>query len=172
MKRIFSLWWVIFILSLVLAFAFVAVRPIVDLKITKAQDDLSSLQTALETYRTQRGALPSEQESLGALVGPVLARVPTDPWGNPYVYRRTGWSDTYRVYSRGLDGRDDGGGGDDVTTTAKTYRCADYGVNCPPTVRDLTVYASLFLAAGSLLVGLGTGLLPWFAPPLKSDAKH
>ena len=160
-----SLWWITLALSVATMFA--AVGPIVDLKITKAQYDLMSLQTALGIYKTRRGSLPSEQDGLGALVGVTLSRVSVDPWGSPYVYRRIGQTDTYRVYSRGRDGRDDGGAGDDVTTADKEYRCADYGVNCPPTPRDLVIWSAPFLAAASLITGLvrlaryrGTGVVP------------
>jgi hypothetical protein len=160
MQRILSMWWVILILSVGTMFA--AVGPIRDLKITKAQYDLMALQTALDIYKTQRGSLPSEQDGLGALVGVTLSRIAVDPWGNPYVYRRTGQSDAYRVYSRGLDGRDDDGAGDGVTTEEKVYRCVDYGVNCPPTPRDLVVWSALFFAASSLIIGLVRLIqIPW-----------
>jgi general secretion pathway protein G len=138
--------------------------PIVDLKITQAQQDLNALGTALDIYKVRRGVLPSEQEGLGALVGVSLAHVTADPWGSPYVYRRTDRPEGYRIYSRGRDERDDDGGGDDITTTPKKYRCADYGVNCPPTPRDLVVWSSTLLAASSLLVGLvqvGSVLWRW-----------
>jgi hypothetical protein len=141
-----------------------AMGPIVDLKITQAQQDLVSFQMALDLYKAQRGTFPSEQEGLGALVGVSLERVIADPWGNRYVYHRIDRGGGYRLYSRGRYGRNDGGGGDDVITTPKTYRCADYGVNCPPTPRDLVVWSLTFVAAVSLIVGLvqvGVALWRW-----------
>jgi Type II secretion system (T2SS), protein G len=162
MHRIWSMWWVTFALSIVATLY--AMGPIVDLKITQAQQDLNALGTALDIYKVRRGVLPSEQEGLGALVGVSLEHVAADPWGSPYVYRRTDRPEGYRVYSRGRDERDDNGGGDDITTTPKKYRCADYGVNYPPTPRDLVVWSSTFLAAASLLVGLvqvGSVLWRW-----------
>jgi general secretion pathway protein G len=154
MQRILSMWWVTLALSVATMLAVSVSQPIVDLKITKAQQDLLTLQAVLDDYKTKRGALPGEQDGLAALVGVSLGRAPVDPWGSPYVYRRTGQDEVYRVYSRGLDGRDDGGAEDDVTTVAKTYRCADYGVNCPPTVLGLLMWSALSLAGASLIVGL------------------
>jgi general secretion pathway protein G len=139
---------------MVLVVASTVTEPIRDLKITKAQYDLESLQTALEAYKFRRGSLPTEQQGLAALVDVSLGHLPRDPWGNPYAYRRTGQGERYRIYSRGLDGKDDGGGGDDVTTTPKLYRCADYGVNCPPTWRHLVGFSAALLAVVSLLIGL------------------
>jgi hypothetical protein len=152
MKRVFEWWWAILAGSIIVLVVIPLTGSIVDLKITKAQFDLSSLQSALEAYKATRGSFPSEEDGLGSLVGISLGRVATDPWGNKYVYRRNGSG--YRVYSRGVDGRDDRGAGDDITTTEKTYRCEDYGVNCPPTGRELAAWVAIVLAVGSLIIGL------------------
>jgi hypothetical protein len=61
------------------------------------------------------------------------------------------------IYSIGIDQRDERGAGDDVTTWSKEYRCADYGVNCPPDARHLAAYAALLLAVCSFIVGLARG---------------
>ena len=60
---------------------------------------------ALERYRSQRGTLPA---SLKELTPSYLPKVPQDPYApHPLVYQRQGSS--YRLYSRGPDGDDDGG---------------------------------------------------------------
>jgi hypothetical protein len=82
-------------------------------------------------YRSRHGHFPPESIGLSALVGEFIGQLVPDPWGHQYVYRRPAATGPYRLYSRGLDGRDDRGSGDDVTTWPKRYRCEDYGVNCP-----------------------------------------
>ena len=154
MRRLLTLPWIIVFLTIltVIVNLLVVSRPIKDLKITKAQADLSIFQFALDRYKLLHGRLPSEGEGFAALGGAFTVHVPRDPWGSPYVYRLTDGG--YRVYSRGRDGRDDGGGGDDVTTTAKGYRCVDYGVNCPPTPMGLLVVSVTFLWVVSGVAGL------------------
>lgn len=154
MRRLLTLPWIIVFLTIlaVMMNLLVLSRPIEDLKITNAQAALSTFQFALDRYRLLHGRLPSEGEGFAALEGAFTVHVPRDPWGSPYVYRLTDGG--YRVYSRGRDGRDDDGGGDDVTTTAKTYRCVDYGVNCSPTPMGLLVVSVTFLWVVSVVAGL------------------
>src|SRR5688572_21462293 len=93
-------------------------------RITAAKTDISMLDTALDAYEIDNGRFPSGDEGLGALVtagsaknwkGPYIKKgVPTDPWGNPYVYRYPGTNNTNGVdlLSLGPDGRE---GTDDIT---------------------------------------------------------
>ena len=53
MERVLSMWWVALALSVATMVA--AVGPIVDLKITKAQQDLLSIQAAVGLYNAKRG---------------------------------------------------------------------------------------------------------------------
>jgi hypothetical protein len=66
------------------------------------------VQLALELYRRQHGQWP---ERLQEMTPEILQEVPVDPFTpqstEPLVYRRT--LDGYVLYSRGLDGTDDGG---------------------------------------------------------------
>jgi hypothetical protein len=130
--------------------------PIVDLKITKAQQDLETLQIALAIYRSKHGHLPSEADGLEALTGldEPVANLPKDPWLNSYVYRHLPGTDAYRIYSPGLNHLDEGGSGDDIILGEKSYLCADYGVNCPPSIRRIGGATALMIAALSLCVGL------------------
>jgi general secretion pathway protein G len=90
---------------------------------TKAKVDIRSIQSALAMFKTDTGRFPSTSEGLPALVtNPgiqgydregYLERVPTDPWGNKYIYISPGiHSKDYDLVSLGKDG-EDGGSGDD-----------------------------------------------------------
>jgi hypothetical protein len=72
------MWWVTLVLPVATILAVSVIQPIVDLKITKAQQDLLALQSALGDHKTKRGALPGEQDGLAALVGVSLGRIPVD----------------------------------------------------------------------------------------------
>ena len=91
---------------------------------TAARTDINALETALQAYEIDNGRPPSTEEGLGALVnqpasarnwkGPYIKRgMPSDPWGNPYVYRFPGSNNEngFDLSSLGPDGRE---GGDDV----------------------------------------------------------
>jgi hypothetical protein len=155
MRRILSYWWLGLIVSLTMAIAIPLTADIVDLRITKAFFDLSSLHEALKSHKERTGAYPPD---LGALVGAPLSRIPVDPWGNRYIYRKPAPSSSYELYSAGADAQDNSGGGDDITDNQKIYSCETYGINCPPPPRELLAYACVALGALSLLVGLGQGV--------------
>ena len=84
-------------------------------KIDSARVEIQSLETALDLFRLDIGRYPSEQEGLTSLVekpanlaawnGPYVKKkaAPTDPWGQPYVYRFPGKQGAYDLYSRGPD---------------------------------------------------------------------
>jgi general secretion pathway protein G len=88
--------------------------------VTKAQ--LDGLSKALDAYRLDVGQYPSTEQGLAVLTtkpqqgakwnGPYLQRaVPTDPWGNAYVYRSPGQNNTdFDLLSYGKDGRAGGDG--------------------------------------------------------------
>jgi general secretion pathway protein G len=87
-----------------------------------AKIQIESFASALDLYFLDTGRYPSTSEGLMALVqrpgnslpwnGPYLKGgvVPTDPWGNPYVYRMPGQHGTYDVISYGSDGAEGGAG--------------------------------------------------------------
>ena len=96
--------------------------------IGKARADISVLEQAIETYRLDNLTFPDDQQGLQALVAPpaglarpdryrqggYVRRLPEDPWGNPYQYRRqSAHGGQFDVYSWGADGRE-GGEGDDA----------------------------------------------------------
>ena len=90
----------------------------------KAKVDIRNIQSALAYFKTDTGRFPTTSEGLDALVtNPgvkgynhegYLERVPTDPWGNRYVYISPGInSKDYDLKSYGKDG-EEGGTGDDA----------------------------------------------------------
>ena len=84
-----------------------------------AISNISTLETALDTYRLDVGDYPDSLDGLmvndsgrAAWNGPYLRReVPKDPWGNDYVYQLNG--SEFTLYSYGADGQR-GGEGDDA----------------------------------------------------------
>ena len=92
----------------------------------KAKMQIESLETALKLYKLDNGAYPSTDQGLEALVSapdtpPVprkwreggyleKGKVPTDPWGNTFVYLSPGVHDDYDIASYGADGVSGGDG--------------------------------------------------------------
>lgn len=94
-----------------------------DAQITKAKAEISNIENALKFYRLDNFTYPSTEQGLEALVtkpadpnirnwktGGYLERVPTDPWGNPYLYLNPGNNGEIDVYTLGRDGRPGGEG--------------------------------------------------------------
>jgi general secretion pathway protein G len=94
----------------------------------KARADIAVLEQAIETYRLDNLTFPEDAHGLQALVSPpaglarperyrqggYVRRLPEDPWGNPYQYRRnSAHGGQFDVWSTGADGRE-GGEGDDA----------------------------------------------------------
>ena len=88
-------------------------------KTAKAQIELFG--TALDAYRLDVGTYPTTEEGLKALrekasgadgwKGPYLPKeIPTDPWGNAYVYKSPGEHGDYDLMSYGLDKAEGGEG--------------------------------------------------------------
>ena len=89
---------------------------------TAVKNDLRSVANALEMYKLDNFHYPSTDQGLQALVtkpsgfpeaknynpNGYLKKVPTDPWGYPYVYVNNG--DTFDLYSLGADGAEGGEG--------------------------------------------------------------
>ena len=86
--------------------------------VTVVGSDFSSIENALQSYRTNAGHYPSESQGLKALVSKpsdeprprrwtrIMDDVPKDPWDNEYVYKFPGSKDRSRpeIISVGKDG--------------------------------------------------------------------
>jgi len=82
-----------------------------------ARSQMALLETALDTYRLDVGKYPSDLQSLRTSDGekwdgPYLPKaVPKDPWGHPYVYKRTDNGEVEMI-SLGANGTEGGEGED------------------------------------------------------------
>ncbi len=98
-------------------------------KAKAAKIQIESFGSALDLFYLDSGRYPTSGEGLAALVqrpgnmatwnGPYLKGgvVPTDPWGNPYVYRAPGEHGAYDIMSYGSDGQEGGTGtASDITS--------------------------------------------------------
>lgn len=94
-------------------------------RITKVQNDVRALESALNLYRLDNFNYPTTEQGLSALVvqptgtdaprnyrsGGYIDRLQQDPWGNDYQYLRPGRDGRdYDLYSLGADGRPGGEG--------------------------------------------------------------
>jgi general secretion pathway protein G len=94
-------------------------------KRTAAEVTIKQLESALKLYRADNGFYPTTDQGLEALVNEpttsplplrynpeaYLDKVPTDPWGNAYLYISPGInSSDYDIESYGADGEDGGEG--------------------------------------------------------------
>jgi general secretion pathway protein G len=87
-------------------------------RVTKAQQDVQALVTALNMYRLDNYHYPSTEQGLDALVrqpagqpeaanwkaGGYIERLPRDPWGNAYEYLNPGLHGEIDVWSNGANG--------------------------------------------------------------------
>lgn len=93
-------------------------------KVVKAQQDILSIENALDLYKLDNGFYPTTDQGLQALVkkpstepmpghwkqGGYLKRLPEDPWGNAYQYLNPGAHTEIDVFSYGADGKLGGDG--------------------------------------------------------------
>ena len=91
-------------------------------RVAAAQADIRSLSNALDVYRLDNFQYPSSEQGLDALVDKpngfpepkgynpdgYIKKLPTDPWGSPYIYERT--DRDFALYSLGADGQEGGDG--------------------------------------------------------------
>jgi type II secretion system protein G len=89
-----------------------------DAKMARAMQELSNMRLAVCLFETENGRFPTTAEGLAALVKnpgnmpgwkQLLEKVPTDPWGRPYVYRSPGTNGVdldFELYSTGPSGQD------------------------------------------------------------------
>jgi general secretion pathway protein G len=94
-------------------------------KKSAATSDIATLKGQLDAFEVDNGKYPATEEGLQALVSkpsgdypnwkkPYVDKLPTDPWGHPYIYRCPGTNGKdFDIISCGPDGHE--GGGDDIT---------------------------------------------------------
>lgn len=93
-------------------------------RVAVAGADMRTISSSLEMYRLDNRTYPTTAQGLSALAvqptqaplpvnwasGGYLPTIPTDPWGNPYVYRSPAENGTYELMSFGADGAPGGEG--------------------------------------------------------------
>ncbi|MEA9555632.1 type II secretion system major pseudopilin GspG [Xanthomonas nasturtii] len=114
---------VIVIIGLLATVVMINVMPSQDrAMVEKARADVAVLEQALETYRLDNLTYPTTEQGLQALLNPpsgltrperyrqggYIRRLPEDPWGHAYQYRRPGRNGGFDVYSSGADGAEGG----------------------------------------------------------------
>lgn len=90
-------------------------------RVVKAQQDMRALESALHMYRLDNYRYPNTNQGLQALVNKpssqpepanwqqaYLDRMPTDPWGQPYLYLMPGKHGDFDLFTYGADGRKGG----------------------------------------------------------------
>jgi len=103
---------VITIIALFSAVAYQRLTPVIDdSRVTAARTQIESLKSALQVYNIKNGRFPSQEDGLAA-IRPMLDKdIPSDPWGNPYVYRFPGeHGDEPDILCYGADGQPGGEG--------------------------------------------------------------
>ena len=91
-------------------------------RITKAKQDIRSLEAALNLYKLDNFAYPTTDQGLESLVqkpsgspepknwNKYMDRLPKDPWGEPYQYLSPGSKSDVDIYSLGADAQPGGEG--------------------------------------------------------------
>ena len=118
---------VIVILGLLAAIVVINVVPFGDkAKVVKEKADISTIETALNSYQLSMGSYPSTADGLNALVAPpaglsdpsqyqkggYIKKIEKDPWNRPYLYASPGQHGAFDVWSLGADGKEGGQGAD------------------------------------------------------------
>lgn len=117
---------VIVIIGLLATVVAINVMPSQDRAMTeKARADIAVLEQAIETFRLENLVYPTTEQGLAALrqapvglarperyrAGGYIRRLPDDPWGNAYQYRRPGRGGLpFEVFSLAADGAEGGEG--------------------------------------------------------------
>lgn len=127
------------------------------MQVHRAFADIDAVRTALTHFHATHQRYPTTTEGLSALTPRFLRRLAQDPWGNAYVYRAVK-SESYALYSVGIDGQDEGGLGNDVTTRGKKYANPAYCVYGAVSPRRILACAILSLLMASMLAGLARGV--------------
>lgn len=91
-------------------------------RIVRAQEDIASLDNAMDLYKLDNGYYPSTDQGIQALVTKptsdpapqnwrqYLKQVPNDPWGRPYQYLNPGTHGDIDIFTYGATGQPGGTG--------------------------------------------------------------
>ena len=95
-----------------------------DARVTEAVIQIKNFETALRLFKTDNGFYPDTAQGLEALISPPAGgempenykdggylekkNLPSDPWGNSYIYISPGEQGDYDIISYGADGKPGG----------------------------------------------------------------
>ena len=93
-------------------------------RVAAAKIDIKAIENALKMYKLDNKSYPSTDQGLAALVSPpsgypeaenwnpagYVSKIPTDPWGEPYLFFND--ENSVEVYSYGADRKEGGEGFD------------------------------------------------------------
>jgi len=79
-------------------------------RLTKAKQDIRAIESALNMYKLEKFTYPNTEEGIESLSPKYLARLPKDPWGNPYLYLNPGEHGEFDIFSYGADAQEGGEG--------------------------------------------------------------
>ena len=111
---------VIVIIGLLAGVTTISVRSyLIRSKQNVARLEISKIAVALDTFYTQFGRYPTNEEGLQVLVEPsdefpdgLINKLPRDPWGYEFEYHSPGQHGPYDILCYGADHREGGSGGD------------------------------------------------------------
>jgi len=91
-------------------------------RLVKAKQDISAISSALQLYKLDNFVYPTTDQGIEALVTEptddpqpkhwkqYLEQMPSDPWGNPYLYLSPGEHGDFDLFTYGADGQEGGEG--------------------------------------------------------------
>jgi len=91
-------------------------------RIVKAKQDINAISSSLQLYKLDNYNYPTTDQGIEALVTQptddpqpknwkkLLDNMPSDPWGNPYLYLMPGAHGDFDLFTYGADGEDGGEG--------------------------------------------------------------
>jgi len=91
-------------------------------RLVKAKQDISAISSALQLYKLDNFVYPTTDQGVEALVTEptddpqpkhwkqYLEQMPSDPWGNPYLYLSPGEHGDFDLFTYGADGQEGGEG--------------------------------------------------------------
>jgi general secretion pathway protein G len=84
---------------------------------TRAKSDITEFITAIESFYSESGRYPTNEEGLAILAPKYIKAVVKDPWGRAYQYNRPGKTSAFEVICYGADGRNGGTAADEDITS-------------------------------------------------------
>ncbi len=92
---------------------------------TRAKADITEFIAAIDSFYSEFGRYPSNDEGLGVLAPKYIKKLVKDPWGKAYQYNKPGRNSAYEVVCYGADGREGGTGTDEDITSETLDRQAE-----------------------------------------------